>query len=115
MWQNTFQNDIQEKIFQAKDEFHRFNQSQQLIYLQQAGNKLFSAIENFFMIKYNVRVQSYSQLRKIVLKHKKDYHLLRDAVQLHYFFYNADLTMDRIDAIHLFTDVLQRFEKMIQL
>ncbi|MFT7616002.1 MAG: hypothetical protein ACI8Y7_000830 [Candidatus Woesearchaeota archaeon] len=110
LWKNEFQKDITAKMAQAKEEYSLFVKTQHIIYLQQAGNKLFSAIENFLMIKHNKKVRSYNQLQMLLKNNESDYKLLRNAVQLHYFFYNCEAQMNRLDAESLFVEVLDMFE-----
>ena len=63
------------------------------------------------MLKYNKKVSSYKQLQELVRKSESDKRLLRNAVQLHYFFYNCEAQMNRLDAEELFLEVLHTFEK----
>jgi len=110
MWTTVFAEDIASKLDQAKFEFSQYQKTQQSIYLQQAGNKLFSAVENYLMIKYNRRVSNYKSLVKLVARNDFDRELLRDAVQLHYFFYNAQMQMENFEAEDFFVSVLKRLE-----
>lgn len=112
-WQKEFEIDFKNKLNLAKQEYQTFVTTQHIIYLQQAGNKIFSAIENYFMLKYNKRVRSYKQLQELVKQNKQDFELLRNAVQLHYFFYNCEAQMNRLDAEYLFEKVLQDFESQL--
>lgn len=112
-WKTEFQTDIQENVKQAKAEYQQFVKTQHIIYLQQAGNKLFSAIENYLMLKYNKKVRSYKQLQALVKQDPTDFKLLRNAVQLHYFFYNREAQMDRLDAENLFEEVLVNIESYL--
>jgi hypothetical protein len=59
---------------------------------------LFSVVENVLMLKFEKRVRSYAQLRELVKNDSDVLKLRTAAAQLHYFFYNADLHIDRYDA-----------------
>jgi hypothetical protein len=111
-WTNSFEEDISQKLNQAHAEFLTFQKTQQIIYLQQAGNKLFSAIENFLMCKYKTKVKSYKELQQLVFKNKTELRLLRNAAQLHYFFYNGELQMNRLDATETFKETYAEFVKL---
>lgn len=86
-WKEIFIQDIEDKLKESKVEFNKYKSTKRVVYLQQAGNKLFSVIENWLMVKYNSRVQSYQDLRKLVSKNKNDRLLLSKSAQLHYFYY----------------------------
>lgn len=90
-WRKIFVNDIKKKLKESKNEFDKYKSSGRVVFLQQAGNKLFSVIENWLMVKYNVRVQSYRDLRKVVKNNRVDRLLLSKVAQLHYFFYENEL------------------------
>ena len=106
-WKQIFKRDWKSKLEEAEKEFQSYKQSDKLIYLQQAGNKLFSVVENFLMYKYNRRVRSYKDLQVLISNNQDDLYLLSQAVQLHYFFYNADLQMSRYDAEALYNGIKQ--------
>jgi hypothetical protein len=109
-WQHVFRRDIAQKCIEAKREFSMYKKSENAIYLQQAGNKLFSVVENVLMLKLGKRVRSYAQLRELVKNDNAALKLLTDAAQLHYFFYNADLHIDRYEAEVYYQSVLERIE-----
>jgi len=50
----------------------------------------------------------------MVNSNKNDSRLLTQAVQLHYFFYNADLHMDRYTAEVIFLDVYNKLKNRIR-
>ena len=97
-WKHLFRKDIESKIRVAEQEYQRYHQTRKVIYLQQAGNKMFSAVENFLMLKYNRRARSYQELARLVRNNKNDRILLKLAATLHYFFYNGELQMLRWEA-----------------
>ena len=113
-WKKAFKKDIKVKLDYANREYKKYRTEGNLIYLQQAGNKLFSAVENYLMIKYGKRVRNYAKLLNMVNSNKNDSRLLTQAVQLHYFFYNADLHMDRYTAEVIFLDVYNKLKNRIR-
>jgi hypothetical protein len=112
-WINVFKEDTKNKLDYGDKEYKMYKRTGDLIYLQQAGNKLFSAVENYLMIKYKKRVRSYQSLLKQIEKDKTDRELLTQTVQLHYFFYNADLQMDRYTAEILYKDNARKLKMHI--
>jgi len=86
-WESIFVKDINDKIKESKIEFDEYKDTDKIVYLQQAGNKIFSAVENHLMLKYKTRVRSYQALRKLVKNNINDRRLVSKAAQLHYFFY----------------------------
>lgn len=86
-WKRVFNADIKSKLVESKVEFNKYKSTNKIVYLQQAGNKLFSVVENWLMVKYNVRVASYQQLRAVVKNNKNNSRLLSKVAQLHYFYY----------------------------
>jgi hypothetical protein len=113
-WKQILRKDIQEKLGESKKEYQQFLKTGSTIYLQQAGNKLFSAVENFLMIKHNTRARNYQHLKQIVQNSKEDKQLLFDAAQLHYFFYNAQLQMETDEAVNFYERVEERLKEMKQ-
>jgi predicted SpoU family rRNA methylase len=98
VWKKVYQKDINTKLEYSKKEFDMYENTGYIIHLQQAGEKLFSAVENFLMVKYSRRVRSYEALLDEVKYVKNDSEILTQAVQLHYFFYNAELHMSYTNA-----------------
>lgn len=86
-WEAVFVKDVDDKIKESKTEFDEYKDTNKIVYLQQAGNKIFSAVENHLMLKYKTRVRSYQALRKLVKNNVNDRRLVSKAAQLHYFFY----------------------------
>lgn len=107
-WKQAFKKDIKEKLFHAKIEYQKYAKTQQVIYLQQACNKLFSAVENKIMLKYGRKVTSYGKLREMVLSNTELTHILIEAKQIHQFYYNGDMQMSRYDAEDIFKRLLRQ-------
>jgi len=104
-WKKVFRKDIKIKLKESKIEFDKYKSTSSIIYLQQSCNKLFSVVENWLMLKYDNRVKSYKDLYFLIRDNKHDRRLLRNANQLHRFFYNGELQMERFEASELYLDV----------
>jgi hypothetical protein len=113
-WKSVFKKDIESKLKYAEIEFKEYKRTGYIIYLQQSCNKLFSAVENYMMLKYNIRVKSYQELKQIVINNKNDKVLLAQVSQLHYFFYNGDLQMDRDEAEILYIDIKNKLKNRLK-
>lgn len=108
-WKDVFRRDYQSKVTESRKEYNKFRQTNQIIHLQQACNKLFSAVENYLMLKYSQRHTNYQRVRDMVSSNAHDLLLLTEANQLHRFYYNAELQMDRYDAETLYKNTLTKF------
>jgi hypothetical protein len=113
-WRKMFVTDISQKIRYADKEYDRYKKTAYIIYLQQASNKLFSAVENYLILKYDNRVRSYQQLFIMVQDNNDDAYLLSQAVQLHYFYYNGELQMSRTEAAILYVNIKRRLRDRLR-
>jgi hypothetical protein len=104
-WKRVFVEDINEKIKESKKEHDRYSSSSKVVYLQQAGNKLFSVVENWLMVKYGRRVGSYGELKLLVKNNKNDLDLLVRVSRLHYFFYNNVIVDDVNDIEYEYLEI----------
>ncbi len=114
-WKSLFRKDIEVKLRESKREYDIFKRTGEVIYLQQAGNKLFSLVENYLMVKYDKKVEKYGDVRKLVFNNKFDKELLIEANLLHKFYYNSTLYMDIIDAEFYFLKVYNKIKGRIQI
>lgn len=112
-WKNTFRKDVSEKMKAAASEYALFQKTGSTLYLQQAGNKLFSAVENYLMLKHNKKARNYQHLKQLIAHSPEDKQLLTDAVQLHYFFYNAQLQMETDEAEVFYHRVLEKMTNVL--
>lgn len=85
----------------ANLEFKEYKKSGDIIYLQQAGEKLFNAVENYIQFVQQTRYSSYYELT-VHTKEKSLRRLLYDTKRLHQFFYNGELEMREEDAMYEF-------------
>jgi hypothetical protein len=113
LWKSKFSTDIDNKLKASKIEFNNYEDNGRAIHLQQAGEKLFSVIENYLMLKYNKRVSSYKQLSDIAYKNNNDFDLLTQAKHLHLFFYDADVYADRNEMELVYKSVLRKVESIL--
>ena len=74
----------------SKLDFKEYKKTNDIIYLQQAGEKLFNALENYIQFINKTRYNSYYELQYNV-KEKSLLRLLYNAKRLHQFFYNGEL------------------------
>ena len=115
-WKSYFKKDIKNKFKYSWKEYLKYKNTNKVIFLQQAGGKLFSAIENYLMIKYNKKVRSYHSLLKLLKSknaNEKDVDLLVYGVQLHYFFYNGKLQMSLDMAETMYISLYNKVKNMI--
>lgn len=97
----------------SKIEFKEYKKTGDIIYLQQAGEKLFNAIENYIQYVNKVRYSSYYEITQNV-KEKPLRKLLYDAKRLHIFFYNGELEMRVDDAEDEYIRISSVFESRIR-
>jgi len=109
-WEKVFTKDINDKLEHADKEYNKYKETGYIIYMQQASNKLFSAVENYMMLKYNKRVKSYRQLVIMIKHNRNDSILMAQVVQLHYFFYNGELQMTKDEAELLYIDIRKKIK-----
>ena len=112
-WRKIFKEDMKQKLKESGVEFNKYKTSRKVIYLQQAGNKLFSVVENWLMVKHNVRVSSYKELRKVVRKNKHDKLLLSKTVQLHYFYYENKLRGEPEEFEDIYMEIYDKMKKRV--
>ena len=84
-----------------------------MVYLQQAGEKLFNALENYIQFVNKKRAESFYEIKNMV-QEKSLRHLLYDARNLHRFFYNGELEYNIMDAESLYVSVKKRLEERIR-
>jgi len=104
-WMNSLKNDANRKLRESRKEYEKYKKTGKTIYLQQACNKLFSAVENRLMVKYKIRKRSYKALYNLVRKSQKDRILLQLAKDLHVFYYNGPLDITLYEAENKYNDV----------
>jgi hypothetical protein len=113
-WKQMFTKDCRDKIRESYNEFLKYKKTKKVVFLQQAGNKLFSVVENWLMIKYNVRVTSYIQLRGVVKKNKYDRTLLSKVAQLHYFYYENELRGEASEFEDIYIEIYNIMKRRIK-
>src|SRR3990167_9172804 len=107
-WKRIFKRDYHAKIEASKEEYIEYQAMTRLLSLQQAGEKLFSAVSNFLQYKYDKKTSSHNETLKMVKNNKDDEDLLLDAGRLHSFYYNSTLYMPVYEAERIFKRVLER-------
>jgi len=97
----------------SKQEFNKYKQTKNIIYLQQAGEKLFNVVENYISYINKIRIEYFKQARSLI-KQKNLIKLLYDARDLHRFFYHGVNEMFEQDAKELYESVLRRVEDRVK-
>jgi len=97
----------------SKSEFQQYKRTKNIIYLQQAGEKLFNALENYIQYINKIQARNFYEVKNLI-KEKTLRILLYDAKNLHIFFYNGELEMNEEDVVDLYESVLKRTESRIK-
>lgn len=98
----------------SQEEFAEFKRTGDVVFLQQAGEKLFSAVENYISLKSKVRVESYYEAMQLAKGDRELRNLLYDAKILHQFFYNGESEMRAEDIEPRYRKVLARLQARIK-
>ncbi len=114
-WKSYFKKDIENKYKLMINEYSQYENTDNIDYLQQAGNKLFNIVKNYLQVKYNKRMGTYNELKLLVRNNKNNYELLLESAQLRYFFYNGELQMQRDEAEHFYKKVLQKINSRLKI
>lgn len=94
-------------------EYNEYKNTGNVIYLQQAGEKLFNAIENYIQYVNQIQAQTFYEIKGLV-KEKPLRKLLYDGRDLHRFFYNGELEMNKEDADEIYVSVRNRLKARIK-
>lgn len=97
----------------SKLEYAEYKKTQDIILLQQAGEKLFNAIENYIEDYYQVKVDSFYELTNLT-KERELRDLLYKGRELHRFFYNAENEYDVRTAEIKYNQLLTKVERKIR-
>ena len=96
----------------SKEEYKQYKSTKNIIYLQQAGEKLFNVIEGYLSFINKVRIEYFQQARGLI-KEKSLAKLLYDTRDLHRFFYHGTNERLESEANELYQSVLNRIENRI--
>jgi len=113
-WKKYFYRDVKTKLEYAEKEYQLYKKTGRTIHLQQACGKIFSAVENYLMVKYKRRQRSYKSLLYMVMNDKRDRTLLQQARQLHIFYYNGPLDIRLYEAEILYRDVRDKLKNRLR-
>lgn len=113
-WEQMFKQDIKDKLIESKKEFDVYKSTGKIVYLQQAGNKLFSVVENFMMLKYKTRVRGYQDLRELVKDNTFDKRLLSKTAQLHYFFYSGTVQGEPDEFADMYLEIYEVMKSRVK-
>lgn len=103
-------------IKQSENEFRLWNgDKDKLVLLQQAGEKLFCAVEAYITLKYNSPVKGFGMAVSMTSE-RSDEQLLYDARQLHRYFYNYTDEYPKYNrVVAIYTNVKKRLKDKIRL
>lgn len=107
-----FKRNARDMLKYSTIEYQRYKSTRNIIHLQQAGEKLFNATESYISYMQNRRYFGYGFLAHSV-REKELYNLLRNARDLHIFFYNAETEIPENRAEELYVVVLQKLKNRI--
>lgn len=97
----------------SKEEYKIYKQRKDIVYLQQAGEKLFNVIEGYISVINNIQIQSFQQARGLI-KERSLTKLLYDCRTLHRFFYNSTNELLEQEADMFYNSVLSRIESRVK-
>jgi len=90
-------------------------QRDKVVLLQQAGEKIFCAVEMYLSLKYGQKIESYQQAYLLSKNEKVDMKLLYDARELHRFFYSLQEQYPDIrDAEKMYLSVKNRLRDKVK-
>jgi hypothetical protein len=113
-WKDVFKQDIKNKLIISKQEYDIYKKTNQIVYLQQAGNKLFSVVENWLMLKYKTKVSNFQDLRNLTNNNKNDRRLLSKVARLHYFFYQGEIMGEPVEFADIYEEVYEIMKRRIK-
>ena len=113
-WQSSFNRDVKAKVKGSKQEFDNYKRTRRVLSLQQACGKLFSAVENYLMVKYQTRKRNYRSLWDMVRSDSRDRTLLQLAKQLHIFYYNGPLDIRLYEAEGYYNNVYKKMQNRLR-
>ena len=97
----------------SKEEYKQYKSTRNIVYLQQAGEKLINVIEGYLSFVNKIRIEYFQQARGLI-KEKALANLLYDARDLHRFFYHGINERLENEADELYQSVLKRIEDRIK-
>jgi hypothetical protein len=98
----------------SKNEYQKYKKTRNIIYLQQAGEKLFNAIENYIGLANKVFVDSFYSAKQLTMRNKPLRKLLYDGRALHRFFYNSTNELDAYEAESLYIRTYKNLNERIR-
>ena len=96
----------------SKEEHAKFKSTDNVVWLQQAGEKLFCALENYIQYLHQIQTGSFEETKNLV-REKALRNLLYRARDLHRFFYNERNEMNIEDADELYEEVYKKVKARI--
>ena len=97
----------------SKQEYEEYKTTKKQIYLQQACEKLFSALNNYVEIINNTRVSGSPDVKRLVVKEKSLAELYYVCLGLHRYFYTGDYDVDVTFIEKKYLDSYKKLQKRI--
>jgi hypothetical protein len=85
-----FRSNFKSMIKQSRGEFVQWKNNRNIVFFQQACEKLYNALEQLVEIKSKLKLESHDEFRSAFRRLKFPSVVLRDADDLHRFFYNGE-------------------------
>ena len=104
---------MKDMLKHAKLEFIQYEKTNDVIYLQQAGEKLFNSFERYLEIKYQSIKYRHDDIQYLASKDSNNLVLFSQMNQLHRFFYHGEVEMPTDVAKKIFQSVVQKIESRI--
>jgi len=114
-WKEIYQQDIEEKLRVSYDEYLLYKKTNEVVYLQQAGNKLFSIVENYLMLKYKSKVNTLEDIWVLINNNDSDAYLLSESTRLHYFYYENITSDDPKSIEYIYKKLYKKLKNRIKI
>lgn len=96
----------------SKEEYDRYKKTDNVVWLQQAGEKLFCVMGCYIQYMHSMKVESFTELKSLI-RERPLRRLLYNARDLHKFFYNQNDFMNAEDADELYLDTYNKVKSRI--
>lgn len=108
-----FRRNLSNMLKYGKEELNNYENTNNIVSLQQSGEKLFNAVESYISILNNQRYYSYGDIVKSIYE-KPLIILIEDANKLHRFFYTREMEMTPQRAKELCLSVYRRLSVRVK-
>jgi len=102
-----------EMLKHSKLEYTQYEKTGEIVYLQQAGEKLFNAFSRYLEIKYNVITTNHDDIRMLSTRDQRNFDLMSKMDALHEFFYHGGMSEAHGYAKKTYNEVVKSLENRI--